>query len=88
MVRSGGGTEAAATCYCATPGTSIPRTVITNDPNAVREFREQCAGMTIYKSLSPAMNLVPGKTLYTSPLTEATLSRIDLIQDLPEFFKS
>ena len=33
------------------------------------------------------MNLAPGKMLYTSPLTEATLSRINLIQDLPGIFQ-
>ena len=68
-------------------GLRIPRTVITNDPKTVKEFREQCAGMTVYKSLSPAMNLAPGRMLYTSPLTEETLSRIDLIQDSPGIFQ-
>lgn len=68
-------------------GLTIPRTVITNDPETVKSFYAECGGMAIYKALSPAMNLAEGKLLFTSALTEDKLSQIGLIQHTPGIFQ-
>jgi hypothetical protein len=39
-------------------GLAVPRTLVTNDPQAVREFFEQCAGRVIFK---PLIGMVSGK---------------------------
>ena len=33
------------------PGIAVPRTLVTNDPQAVRELFEQCAGRVVFKPL-------------------------------------
>jgi glutathione synthase/RimK-type ligase-like ATP-grasp enzyme len=68
-------------------GLKIPRTVITNDPDAAKSFYEKCGGRTVYKSLSPALNLEEGKLLFTNLLTDEKLAQIDLIQHTPGIFQ-
>ncbi len=60
-------------------GASIPRTLITNDPAAVRRFHQQVKEV-IYKP-------VTGGAI-TRMLDEEALSRLDLIQQAPVIFQS
>jgi glutathione synthase/RimK-type ligase-like ATP-grasp enzyme len=68
-------------------GLEVPPTVITNDPEEVREFAARSAGDLVYKAHSQSLNLEPGKALYTGLLTEKELKKLDLIRVSPGIFQ-
>lgn len=68
-------------------GLTIPRTIITNDPDTIKSFREQCGGTIIYKPLSQTLALEPGKTVFTSIVTDEALSTVGLIRHTPGIFQ-
>jgi len=68
-------------------GLDIPPTVLTNDPEEVREFVAHSEGDTVYKAHSQSLNLEPGKALYTGLLTEKELNKLDLIRVSPGIFQ-
>jgi len=68
-------------------GFSIPETIITNDPEAVRGFAGATPGDIVYKGLSQPLNMEPGKALFTSVLGADDLAEIDLISATPGIFQ-
>ena len=66
----------------------IPPTVITNDPAAVKAFREENGGAIIFKTLSQTLALEPGKAAFTAVVTDEALSSLDLIQHTPGIFQA
>jgi glutathione synthase/RimK-type ligase-like ATP-grasp enzyme len=57
----------------------IPRTIITNDPDAVRSFK-RCCGRVIYKSTSSIRSIV-------RELTRASMRELDRVEHLPTQFQ-
>jgi glutathione synthase/RimK-type ligase-like ATP-grasp enzyme len=68
-------------------GFSIPQTVISNDPDAVRAFGKRFEPGIIYKALSQSSNLAPGKAIFTGLVTPETLSSLNLIKHTPGIFQ-
>ncbi len=68
-------------------GLDIPCTVITNDPDEVRQFVAAAQTQTIYKGLSQARDLEPGKALFTGLLTPERVADLDLIRVTPGIFQ-
>jgi glutathione synthase/RimK-type ligase-like ATP-grasp enzyme len=68
-------------------GMAVPRTVITNDPAAVRAFREECGGRIVFKTLSQTLGLEPGKAGFTGIVTDEMSSSLSLIQHTPGIFQ-
>lgn len=61
-------------------GFRVPRTLVTNDPAAVREFRDELRGEVIFKSASGARSIV-------RRLEEDDLSRLNAIRWCPTQFQ-
>lgn len=68
-------------------GLAVPRTVITNDPDVVTTFREECDGTIIFKALSQTLSLEPGKAAFTGVVTNEMLSSLSLIRHTPGIFQ-
>jgi hypothetical protein len=68
-------------------GFEIPRTIVTNDPDEVRRFVAASQTQTIYKGLSQARDLEPGKALFTGLLTQERIADLDLIRVTPGIFQ-
>ena len=68
-------------------GLDIPPTVITNDPDEVREFVTQSNRETVYKALTQSLDTEPGKSLFTSIVTKQALAKLDLIRLTPGVFQ-
>jgi hypothetical protein len=70
-------------------GLSIPETLFSNDPDAVRSFLQGSDGRVIYKSHSPAVWASEGKTyaVYTTFLSEADLAGVDAAHFNPGIFQ-
>jgi glutathione synthase/RimK-type ligase-like ATP-grasp enzyme len=68
-------------------GLDIPRTVITNDPDEVRQFVAATQTQTVYKGLSQARDLESGKALFTGLLTQERIADLDLIRVTPGIFQ-
>jgi len=68
-------------------GFEIPCTIITNDPDEVRQFLAANQTETIYKGLSQARDLEPGKALFTGVLTKERIADLDLIRVTPGIFQ-
>jgi glutathione synthase/RimK-type ligase-like ATP-grasp enzyme len=68
-------------------GLDIPPTVITNDPEKVREFIARAKGETVYKALTQSLDTEPGKSLFTSILTDKAIGSLDLIRATPGVFQ-
>lgn len=79
-------------------GLEIPRTVITNDPNAAKDFLETCHSGAVYKSLSRPFLTSPhtdalgekedGRTLiFTTPLEKKHLAQLALVGAAPCLFQ-
>jgi len=68
-------------------GFEIPRTIVTNDPDEVRQFVAAAKTQTIYKGLSQARDLEPGKALFTGLLTQERIANLDLIRLTPGIFQ-
>ena len=69
-------------------GLDIPPTVITNDPQEVRDFVAKTSTATVYKAHSQSLNLEPGKALYTGLMTDKELDRLELIRVSPGIFQA
>ena len=70
-------------------GLSIPETLFSNDPDAVRSFLQSSNGRVIYKSHSPAVWASEGKTyaVYTTFVTEDDLAGVDSAHFNPGIFQ-
>lgn len=75
-------------------GLAIPRTCITNDPEAARAFAESCPGGAVAKMLEPprlparaAGDDAPRGTLHTSALDAAALARLADLRFCPMVFQ-
>jgi len=69
-------------------GLQVPRTLITTDPDQVRQFYEDCDQAVIYKTLynpQPLANVPKG--IYTTPLEEEQLALLDTIRTAPGLFQ-
>lgn len=62
-------------------GLLIPRTLVTNDPAAARQFVEECHGEVIYKSLSGVRSIV-------RRIGEEQLARLSLLRHGPVQFQA
>ena len=71
--------------FAARLGFEIPPTVITNDPDAVLEFRSAHGPRLISKLPGPALFSLPGGGLnrYTQPVTRRDLGYIDAVRHAP-----
>jgi glutathione synthase/RimK-type ligase-like ATP-grasp enzyme len=73
-------------------GLDIPRTLLTNSPEAVLEFRERCTEDIVYKTLSYPMvgvgddreRMLP---LFTSRVTDEHMTKLDLVRATPCLFQ-
>lgn len=70
-------------------GLTVPKTLIGNDPQAVREFYRACGGKIIYKPLESMVWLKGDRkrVTYTTPLTEQDLADEAAIQLCPAIFQ-
>jgi len=72
-------------------GMTIPETLVTNDPQAARDFYEKCDGQVIYKMLSESSNqsvpLFEGSAISTLPVRQADLKYMDQVRFAPHFFQ-
>jgi len=64
----------------AATGFAVPRTLVTNQPDAAGDFFEQCQGRVIYKSLSSIRSIV-------RRMTRSDLGRLDLLSGGPTQFQ-
>ena len=64
----------------AAAGLAVPTTLVTNDPEAVREFRSR-HGRVVFKSISGIRSIV-------REVDDAALARMDRIRDLPTQFQA
>jgi len=73
-------------------GLKIPETLVTNKPELVREFFDQCDGDVIYKLLGEATNFyIPAfehpRGVSTLPLRKADLEHISQVASSPHLFQ-
>ena len=68
-------------------GFEVPPTLISNDPQEVRQFIAESNGDIVYKALSQALNLERGKALFTGLVGRTELAKLDLIQLSPGIFQ-
>lgn len=70
-------------------GLEIPRTLLTNDPVAVRDFFDALAGRVVAKMLTPLTTSMDGSGpfVYTSRLRAADLERLDGLRHAPMLFQ-
>jgi glutathione synthase/RimK-type ligase-like ATP-grasp enzyme len=61
-------------------GLDIPPTIITNDPDEIRRFIASSDGDTVYKALTQSLETEPGKSLFTSVVTDKAIENLDLIR--------
>jgi len=62
-------------------GLRTPKTLVTNDPDAARRFYEECEGQLILKAVSKGIiEGTPTRFLYTSEVSEASLSHLEGIR--------
>jgi glutathione synthase/RimK-type ligase-like ATP-grasp enzyme len=64
----------------AQAGFDVPRSLVTNDPQAARAFWEECNGQVVYKGVSNVTTLA-------QLLTPDNLSRLDLLPCSPTLFQ-
>jgi glutathione synthase/RimK-type ligase-like ATP-grasp enzyme len=70
-------------------GLEIPRTLVTNDPAAAREFWDACRGNVITKMMTGFAVMDEGreKVVFTTPLKEADLGALDQLSLCPMTFQ-
>ncbi len=70
-------------------GLEIPRTLISNDPEAVRRFAADCEGRVITKMLSSFAIYEEGleKVVFTNPVSESDLNDLDGLRFCPMTFQ-
>jgi len=64
-------------------GLTVPRTLMTNDPDAARDLAAEYDGELVYKRLGSA----PRPIAATKPLLAADLNRLDSLQSCPAIFQ-
>lgn len=70
-------------------GLEIPRTVVTNDPSAVRNFADECSGQLVTKALS-ALRVSDGnedQIVYTNPVRSEDLRDLEGLSLCPMVFQ-
>ena len=68
-------------------GFRIPNTLLTNDPDAVREFFGRNGGDVIYKPFNSGFFANTQKICYTTPISVCELDHLDLIRTTPGIFQ-
>ncbi len=70
-------------------GLEIPRTLVTNDPAAVREFWDACRGSVITKMMTGFAVMEEGReqVVFTTPLKEADLGALEQLALCPMTFQ-
>jgi MvdD-like protein with pre-ATP grasp domain len=70
-------------------GLDVPRTLVTNDPAAVRAFWDQCAGRIVGKMMASFAIHEDGreKVVFTNPLAEDDLAGLDGLRLCPMTFQ-
>ncbi len=71
-------------------GLRVPRSLITNDPDAVRQFYQETNGNLIYKTLHGGAIAGGGKishAIYTSRVTEASLEHLERVRLTAHYFQ-
>ncbi|MBX7220854.1 MAG: ATP-dependent carboxylate-amine ligase [Blastocatellia bacterium] len=74
-------------------GWEIPQTLITNQPDEVREFYRQLDGNIIYKAVFPHTRLgnpqagIPAQLIYTNRVRESHLEQLDAVAHAPCLFQ-
>lgn len=68
-------------------GFSVPRTLITNHPDKVREFFSGCNGQIIYKAFGSGFLPMTDKVCLTSAVLPEHLSKVSLIQNSAGIFQ-
>jgi glutathione synthase/RimK-type ligase-like ATP-grasp enzyme len=70
-------------------GLAVPRTLVTNDPQAVRDFRAACDGEVVAKVLHNGMIEAEHRLglIYTTRLGDAQLAKLDGIKHAPCIFQ-
>jgi hypothetical protein len=68
-------------------GLDIPPTIITNDPKQANDFVSTSQDATVYKAMSQALALDPGKALFTGLVTAREADSLDLIRISPGIFQ-
>ncbi len=69
-------------------GFEYPPTLISNDPEEVRQFIARSDDDVVYKALSQNFDLDPGKALFTGLVGAKELAKLDLIQASPGIFQT
>ncbi|NWF93702.1 MAG: hypothetical protein HXY46_12350 [Syntrophaceae bacterium] len=67
-------------------GLPIPRTLITNEPEKVKPFFDECRGQMIYKALNSGF-FPSGKGCLTTPISRDHLKKLHLIRNAPGIFQ-
>ena len=76
--------------YLATEmGFMVPKTIVTNNPNKVREFYSQCGGKIVFKAIHGEVLDYREKPLNipTTLITDQHLGSIDLVRRMPGLFQ-
>jgi glutathione synthase/RimK-type ligase-like ATP-grasp enzyme len=70
-------------------GLDVPRTLVTNDPAAVRALWEQCAGRLVTKMMASFAIRADGadQVVFTNPLSEQDLAGLDGLRLCPMTFQ-
>ena len=69
-------------------GFQVPRTLVTTDPERIRQFYEACDEAIIYKTFSnPQPDPKTPRGIYTTPIHEEQLARLDTIRTAPGLFQ-
>ena len=70
-------------------GFTTPKTIITNDPNRVREFYRECGGRIVFKAIQGELFDYGEKSFSvpTTMITDKHLKNIDLVKHTPALFQ-
>ncbi len=68
-------------------GLDAPRTLIGNDPDAVRDFARRCGPLVTKMLVQPAMSGGDPSVVFTSPVSESDLADLDGLRLCPMIFQ-
>jgi glutathione synthase/RimK-type ligase-like ATP-grasp enzyme len=68
-------------------GLPIPRTLVSNDPDAIREFESTCSKGVIAKAVFMGFIDNPPRNIFTSPITSGDLQDDDSLRVAPVIFQ-
>jgi len=70
-------------------GFTIPRTIVTNDPECVRTFVESCGGRVVFKAIHHEMLDYDAKSfnIPTTLIGRGHLAKLDLVRHMPSLFQ-